>query len=145
MIGFSSSPGRGIIYVYMSDQIAKSRILFIEDNEYIGYMYQRALNEAGFDTALTSDVKEGLEIAAEEKPDLILLDLVLPHNDGFWMLKAAKESASLKGTPIFVFTNLSSETDKAEALRLGASDYLLKIDYTPSLLIKRIKQFLNIQ
>jgi DNA-binding response OmpR family regulator len=129
----------------MSDQTSKSRILFVEDNEYIGYMYQRALNEAGFDTALTSDVKEGLEIAAEEKPDLILLDLVLPHNDGFWMLKAAKESSFLKGTPIFVFTNLSSETDKAEALRLGASDYLLKIDYTPSLLIKRIKQFLNIQ
>ena len=51
----------------MSDQIPKSRILFIEDNEYIGYMYQRALNEAGFETALTSDVKEGLEIAAEEK------------------------------------------------------------------------------
>ena len=131
--------------MYMSDQISKSRILFVEDNEYIGYMYQRALNEAGFDTALTSDVKEGLEIAAEEKPDLILLDLVLPHNDGFWMLKAAKEVAFLKETPIFVFTNLSSETDKAEALRLGASDYLLKIDYTPSLLIKRIKQFLNIQ
>ena len=131
--------------MYMSDQIPKSRILFIEDNEYIGYMYQRALNEAGFDTALTSDVKEGLKIAVEEKPDLILLDLVLPHNDGFWMLKAAKEAAFLKGTPIFVFTNLSSETDKAEALRLGASDYLLKIDYTPSLLIKRIKQFLNIQ
>ena len=129
----------------MSDQIPKSRILFIEDYEYIGYMYQRALNDAGFETALTSDVKEGLEIAAEEKPDLILLDLVLPHNDGFWMLKAAKESEFLKGTPIFVFTNLSSETDKAEALRLGASDYLLKIDYTPSLLIKRIKQFLNLQ
>ena len=48
----------------MSDQIPKSRILFIEDNEYIGYMYQRALNDAGFETALTSDVKEGLEIAA---------------------------------------------------------------------------------
>jgi len=131
--------------MYMSDQISKSRILFVEDNEYIGYMYQRALNEAGFDTALTSDAKEGLEIAVEEKPDLIVLDLVLPHNDGFWMLKAVKEAAFLKGTPILVFTNLSSEIDKAEALRLGAADYLLKIDYTPSLLIKRIKQFLNLQ
>ena len=89
------------------------------------------------------DGKYGLKLAATEKPDLILLDLILPRIHGFDVLKKLKEDDETKNIPIIVLTNLEGTGDVEKALELGATTYLIKTNYTLEEIIAKIKKTLN--
>jgi DNA-binding response OmpR family regulator len=90
--------------------------------------------------AFTSD--EGLNLAKKEKPDLILLDILLPGKDGISFLKWLKNEPEISSIPVVVISNYDDPRAKKEAFELGIKEYLLKTDYTPQQLVEKIKKYL---
>jgi len=89
------------------------------------------------------DGEKGVRMAKAEKPDLILLDLILPKLHGFEVLKQLKDSASAKNIPVIVLTNLEGTGDIERAIELGATTYLVKANYTLEEVITKIKKVIN--
>lgn len=106
---------------------------------------QKALNDVlaqeGYEVLSALDGAAGLDLAKKEKPDLILLDIILPKMDGFDVLKGLKEENSK--IPVIVLTNLSDINDIQKALDLGATTYLVKADFHLEDVLKKIKEVLK--
>ena len=122
----------------------KKKILIIEDDSILQEALLEFLTAEGFETISALDGEEGVKIGKEKKPDLILLDIVLPKMDGYEVLKAMKADESTKKIPIILLTNLGSLNDVEKALDLGATTYLIKADYKLEEVTKKIKEVLNI-
>jgi DNA-binding response OmpR family regulator len=119
------------------------KILFIEEEPTLQKAVGEILAQEGFKVFSALDGERGLELIKKEKPDLILLDLILPKKDGFEVLKEAKEDKKLKDVPIIVLTNLEGMGDVEKALSLGATTYLVKANYELGDVIGKIKQILK--
>ena len=118
----------------------KSSILLVEDDEFLAELYATKLNLEGFDVSLAVDGEKGLKMVKEKKPDLILLDIILPKMDGFELLKTLKNDKALKDIPVILLTNLSQKDEVKKGLELGAQDYLIKAHFMPSEVVKKIKK-----
>lgn len=125
------------------DNTGKPKILVVEDDSFLAGMYITKLGLEGFSVDLAGDGREGLKKAREWKPDLVLLDIVLPIMDGFSMLEQMKADAIMKGIPVILLTNLGQKSDVERGLSLGASDYLIKAHFMPSEVIDKVKQLLR--
>ena len=101
-----------------------NHVLVIEDNEELAYGLQNNLEIEGYEVALAGDGMSGLRAAENTRPDLIILDLMLPKLDGFRVLKSLRTSGSR--TPVLILTARDSEIDKVRGLKLGADDYVTK-------------------
>lgn len=119
------------------------KILFIEDESALQKTFGDTLSQEGYKMVSAMDGEEGLRMAESEKPDLILLDLILPKMNGFDVLKRLKDSAGLKDIPVIVLTNLEGTGDVEKALELGATTYLVKANYTLEEVIQKIKKSLG--
>jgi len=119
------------------------KILFIEDESVLQKTFDSALKEEGYEVVSALDGETGLNLARTQKPDLILLDLVLPKLTGFEVLKKLKETSETKEIPVIVLTNLERMSDIDKALELGATTYLVKVDYSLDEVIKKIKKILE--
>ena len=115
----------------------------MEDEPFFAGTMSRLLTEAGYTTAVAGDGEEGLALIAREKPDLVLLDLVLPKIDGKEVLKRLKSDPLTKGIPVFVLSNLSAETDQRETIALGAAGFFVKAMTLPSAIVEAIKKHLG--
>ena len=118
---------------------SKVKILIVEDEEILLTALSEELKQEGFNVVGAKDGVEGVEAAAKEKPDLILLDLVMPRLDGIGALKQLKEGAETKDMPVVILTNLSDYDKISDALGLGAMDYLVKANYRLEDLVNKIK------
>lgn len=118
-------------------------ILFIEDESALQKTFSESLGPEGYSIISALDGESGLKMAQTKKPDLILLDLILPKLHGFEVLKKLKEDASTKNIPIIILTNLESVENVDKALELGATTYLVKTKYTLSEVIAKIKKALE--
>ena len=101
-----------------------AHILIVEDNEDLAFGLSRSLEDAGHTVEVAADGPTGARLAAERRPGLVLLDLMLPGMDGFRTLEAIRAAGLTM--PIIVLTARSAETDKVHGLRLGADDYVTK-------------------
>jgi len=119
------------------------KILLIEDDPIIIRMYKIQLKKSGYEVAVAGTGKEGLEKSSSEKPDLIVLDLVLPEMDGFKVLEKIKNNPQTKHIPVVVLSNLGKEANIQRGVDLGASAYLIKAQLKPSQVLEKIKQILN--
>ncbi|MBI2042468.1 MAG: response regulator [Candidatus Nealsonbacteria bacterium] len=119
------------------------KILFIEDESALQKTFSEVLTQEGYQMLSALDGEEGLRTAKSAKPDLILLDLILPKLHGFEVLKALKEDPATKDIPIIVLTNLESTSDVEKALELGATTYLVKASYDLEDVVKKVKDALN--
>ncbi|MDO8663270.1 MAG: response regulator [Candidatus Wildermuthbacteria bacterium] len=119
------------------------KILLVEDEKILAEMYQSKLTKAGFKVFLVSEAKEGLALAKKEKPDLILLDILLPMENGISFLTELRKDSAIASTPVVAFSNYDDPGTKKQALDLGAKGYLIKTNYTPSEIIEKIKMYLN--
>ncbi len=120
----------------------KSKILIIEDEEILAEMYKDKFLEAGFDVFSVFNAEDGLILAKKEKPDLIILDIILPRENGISFLRKLREEKDIFSIPVVVLSNYDDPLTKKEAKQLKAKDYLIKTDFTPAQLIKRIKKYL---
>lgn len=124
------------------DASGKPKILVVEDDSFLAGMYVTKLGLEGFSVDLAGDGKDGLKKAREWKPDLILLDIVLPVMDGFSMLTELKADADTRAVPVMLLTNLGAKGDVEKGLTLGAADYLIKAHFMPSEVVEKVKRLL---
>lgn len=117
----------------------KKKILLIEDDKYIFRAYKDGLEHAGFEVIGASDGSEGVSEAKDKKPDLILLDLILPIKNGFEVLEEIKMDDATKNIPVIILSNLGQESDVAKGNALGAEDYLIKSNYSMKEVIEKVK------
>lgn len=102
------------------------KILTIEDDMFFQKFYSGKLIEAGYEVEVAVDGNDGLAKMVSAKPDLVLLDMIMPNKDGFEVLEAVSQNAELKKIPIIVFSTLGDKSDVQRALDLGAVDYINK-------------------
>jgi len=121
----------------------KKKILIIEDEETLKFLLSREFKGEGFDIEEAINGEEGLKKAKESKPDLILLDLLLPGIDGFEVLSRLKKDSNLESTPVIIISNFSQEEEIKRGLKLGAIDYLVKANLTLSDIVERVKKTLG--
>lgn len=122
-----------------------ARILIIEDDEILVEMYEAKFKMEGFEVEKALNGKEGLEILKKDKPDLILLDILMPEMNGFEFLKNIKKEPSYHSVPVILLTNLGDpeiDMDREMAYALGVRDYLIKSRHTPDEVVKRAKDVL---
>ncbi|MFH1462336.1 MAG: response regulator [bacterium] len=118
-------------------------ILFIEDESALQKTFGEVLGQEGYQMLSALDGEIGLRLAKEKKPDLILLDLILPKVSGFDVLKKLKEDSETKEIPVIILTNLEGVGDVEKVLELGAKTYLVKTKYSLEELTDKIKNSLE--
>ncbi len=121
----------------------KKKILVVEDDAMISSMYKTKFESDGFDVLIADNGAVGFELAKKEKPDIIMLDVILPQLDGFSVLDNIKKDKNIKNIPVIMLTNLGTEEDKAKGKKMGALDYLVKASLTPGQVSEKIKQRLK--
>jgi DNA-binding response OmpR family regulator len=119
------------------------KILFIEDEAALQKTFRDILEKEGYQMISALDGESGLRLAKSQKPDLILLDLILPRKDGFEVLKELKEDEATEGIPVIVLTNLEDIESVERAIELGATTYLVKAQYTLEEVIQKVKKALE--
>ena len=122
-----------------------TKILIIEDDWVLQKALADYLSTEGFETKTAADGESGIALALAEKPDLILLDIVLPKKDGFEVLRTIRAEEITKKIPVVLLTNLDGISDVEKALELGATTYLVKADYKLEEITEKIKDILNIK
>jgi DNA-binding response OmpR family regulator len=115
-------------------------ILIIEDDKFLRRLMGQKLVQENYNVSEATDGEEGLKKVKEEKPDLILLDLILPGIDGFEVLSRIKSDPAISSIPIIILSNLDQ---KEKGLKLGAVDYLIKAHFTPGEIVEKIKKILK--
>ena len=118
-------------------------ILFIEDESALQKTFGEIIAQEGYQMISALDGETGLRVAKEKKPDLILLDLILPKIHGFDVLKKLKEENETRDIPVIVLTNLEGLEDVEKALKLGATTYLVKPNYSLEEILEKIKKALG--
>ncbi len=116
------------------------KILIIEDESALQKTLGEVLSQQGYEVLPALNGEVGLKLAQSEKPDLILLDLVLPKIHGFDVLKKIKDNPETKEIPVIILTNLESMEDVKRAMELGATTYLVKANYSLEELTIKINQ-----
>jgi two-component system, OmpR family, response regulator VicR len=119
------------------------KILVIEDDSFLLGLEVTKLEKDSFEVITASNGEEGMDMIIEPGIDLILLDIILPKFDGFEILKKVRETEQLKKIPVIVFSNLSEEKDIKRAEQLGATDFMVKSNFTLDELVERIKKILK--
>lgn len=119
------------------------KILIVEDETTLLKMLTSQLTADEFTVITALNGKQGLEKALNEKPDLMLLDLLMPVMDGLTMLKSLRENPRIKDTPVIVLTNFMTKEYISEAKKLGCKDYILKSDFNPNDISRLVKMALK--
>ncbi|KKT30119.1 MAG: OmpR-like protein [Parcubacteria group bacterium GW2011_GWA1_44_13] len=120
----------------------KKKILIIEDDEHISRVYEMRFLKDGYNTVLVANGEQAVEKVTSEKPNLIILDLMVPRKDGFAILEEIKKNPSTASIPVLVLSNLGGKDDQKRALGLGANDYMVKVENSMQEVIERAKKFL---
>lgn len=116
------------------------KILIIEDEKILADLLAKRLEEEGYNIFLAPDGEEGLNKIKEEKPDLILLDIIMPKKGGFEVLEEMQKSPDIKNIPVIVISNSGQPVEISRALELGVKDYLIKTQFDPEEVINKVKR-----
>lgn len=119
------------------------KILIVEDDRIIGTMYETKLKQDGYIIFLAETGPQGFDKAIKERPDLILLDVILPQMDGFQVLQELKLNKLSREIPVVMLTNLGTTEDRQKGEQLGAIEYLVKANLTPEQVRQTIKKYLE--
>jgi DNA-binding response OmpR family regulator len=119
-----------------------SRILVVEDDRDIGELVCRYLEKAGFATQLLASGREGMAAIAATAPDLLVLDLMLPHLDGLEICRSVRANEKTAGIPIIMLTARGEEAERIVGLEIGADDYIAK-PFSPNELVARVRALLR--
>ena len=119
----------------------KKKILIVDDEPDILRLTSLRLRKLGYDVLTAADGKEALEIITNEKPDLVLLDLLMPFMDGAEVCKRVKNDKKLRHIPIILFTAHSDTTIPEKTKKLGAEDYIVK-PFDPEELTYKVEEIL---
>ena len=119
------------------------KVLIVEDDSFLQGLEAGKLKKEGYEVITASSGEEAMKKISEPDIAIILLDLILPNYDGFEILKKIKENEATKNTPVIVFSNLSEENDVKKSQEMGATDFMVKSNFTLEELVDRISKILK--
>src|SRR5437764_3989892 len=119
-----------------------ARILVVEDDQDIAQLVSRYLDKAGYTTEIVASGRDALRTAGAQPPDLLVLDLMLPHVDGLEICRVLRANEKTAAVPIIMLTARAEESDRIVGLELGADDYLSK-PFSPNELVARVRALLR--
>jgi two-component system response regulator MtrA len=119
------------------------KVLIIEDDQSLYNVYSAELKLRGYDVSHCADGMQAMSVIAETRPDLILLDIILPGRNGLEILEEIMSKEEYLDMAVIVVTNYGNDENVKKALELGASDYVLKYNIVPSELSKKVAQLLG--
>jgi CheY-like chemotaxis protein len=120
--------------------IAKKKILIVEDDPVSRRLLSHFLEKENYAVVNAANAEDGIRSLSQEKPDLVLLDIMLPGADGFQFLARLKEDKDVPAPPVFIISSLAQESGIVKALQAGAMDYILK-PFSPQVILAKINQF----
>ena len=118
-------------------------VLIVEDEQSMQRALKNKLEHAGYVVLAANDGEEAIDALRSSKPDLVLLDLIMPKLDGISVLRQMKSDDALRGVPVVILTNLSSGDKVAEAMQLGTFDFLVKANYSLDDVLKKVNERLG--
>ncbi len=121
----------------------QTHVLIVEDDVFLAEIYQKKFEMEGFKVSMANNGEKGLADIKKKKPNIVLLDILLPKLDGFAVLEAAKADAAIKNIPIILLTNLGQKDDVQRGLDEGAADYLIKTHFKPSEVVDKVRKVLQ--
>ena len=119
-------------------------VLLVEDDTFLANIYKTKFEMEGFKVTVSENGDAGLKDIKKKKPDIVLLDVLLPKMDGFTVLQNIKSDASTADVPVILLTNLGQKDDVEKGLEMGAADYLIKAHFKPSEVLNKVKKVLKI-
>jgi len=129
----------------VASEIASSAplILVVEDDKFLCDLLAYKIEERGYRMEVAVDGEEGIKQIKTLKPDLVLLDLILPGIDGFGVLGQVHDDPQISQIPVIILSNLGQQEEIEKGLSLGAKDYMIKAHFTPQEVVDRIKKILG--
>jgi len=118
----------------------KKKILLVEDEKVIIELLEKKLKKEGYEVILARDGEEGLAKMREEKPDLILLDIVMPKKNGFEVLEGMMDDKRVNGTPVVIISNSGQPVELKRAKELGVRDWLIKTEFDPQEVLDKVEK-----
>jgi DNA-binding response OmpR family regulator len=119
----------------------KGKICVVEDDEILLKVLMAELVDAGFDVSSATDGEKGLVLIDAKKPDLVLLDILMPKKNGLEVLAVMKKSPSMQNIPVILLTALGGDEDIKRGFALGATDYIVKSEHAITEIIEKITNF----
>jgi DNA-binding response OmpR family regulator len=119
------------------------KVLIIEDDPYIADMYATKFRMNEYKVKLAKNGEKAFDELQKEKPDIVLLDLLMPRMDGYEFLEKFKKEKEFKNIKVIVLTNLGQKREIEKGLKLGADDYIIKAYFTPKEVVKKVENLLN--
>ena len=120
-----------------------AKIIIVEDDPFLIDIYKDKLEESGYAVETVEDGDQVLNKITEARPDLVLLDIILPNVDGWEILRTIRNKPDTKDLKVIILSNLGQKEEVEKGVDLGATKYLIKAHFTPSEVIKEIKELLN--
>lgn len=121
----------------------KKTVMIVEDDTFLLNIYATKFEGENYNVVAVEDGAKGLEVLTQKKPDIILLDILMPHIDGFKFLKRIKSAIETKTIPVILLTNLSQREDIEKGLAMGANEYLIKAHFMPSEVVERVQRLIS--
>lgn len=118
-------------------------ILVVEDDKILIEAIRAYLSNNGYNLLTAEDGEKALKVVNKNKPEVILLDLMLPRKSGYHVLYELKHDSKTKNIPVIIMTAVDSETSKQECLSNGADDYLVKSEYSLEEIVAKVKKYLK--
>ena len=125
-------------------QSNKQTILLIEDDPLLIDIYRTKFKESGFEVQVADSGEKALSLLTKISSSLIVMDIVLPHTDGWELLAVAQKQENLKNTKIVVLSNLGQKEEIEKGISLGADRYLIKAHFTPSQVVEEVRELLQV-
>ncbi len=119
------------------------KILWVEDDSFLGSLIAKKLSGNGYDVTYVATGEDALEHVKNNKPNLVLSDIMLPGIDGFEILKTLKSNDETKDIPVILFSNLNQEDDMKKGKDLGAEFFLVKSNVVPDQIVSKIQELLS--
>jgi CheY-like chemotaxis protein len=114
------------------------RILIVEDEKILSDLLQKKLLKEGYEVIAACDGQEGIEMIRQEKPDLILLDILMPRKDGFGVMEDMQKDPEIKNIPVIIVSNSGQQVELSKAINLGAKDWLIKTEFDPQEVVDKV-------
>ncbi len=123
--------------------VNNKKVLVIEDDVHVCRVYDARFTKEGILTSFAYDGEEGMKKILAEKPDLVILDLMLPNKDGFAVLDEMKKNPDLVSIPVLIISNLGSSADIERAIALGAKEHMVKVSHSIQEVVDKVKKYLG--
>lgn len=116
------------------------KILLVEDEEIMINLLQKKLTQEGYDVTVAVNGEEGIEKMKEQKPDVVLLDIIMPKKGGFEVMEEMNKDPVLKEVPVIIISNSGQPVELDKAKELGAKDWLIKTEFDPQEVLDKVRK-----